>query len=161
MEAQPIVIREFRPADAAPIMEIQQASPAMAQWRAADYERVARNPHGIVLIGIGSGAPNLVAGFLAAISTGEEAEIQNVAVRLDCRRRGIARALIEEAHRRLGARGVRSMFLEVRRSNTAARALYSHLGYAECGLRRRYYTNDGEDALVLRRELGPAPEKAR
>ena len=161
MEAKPIVIREFRSSDVAPIVEIQQASPQMAQWKAADYERVAGNPHGIVLIATGSGAPNLVAGFLAALTTGEEAEIQNVAVHADHRRQGVARALIEEAHHRLRVRGVRSVFLEVRRSNTAARTLYRTIGYYECGLRRRYYTSDGEDALVFRRELTPAPEKAR
>jgi len=157
MEAKPIVVRHLRPSDAAAIIEIQHASPQMAQWKAADYERLARNPHGLALVAESSAEAsvqsNAVAGFLAALAIGDEAEIQNLAVRADQRRQGIARALIEEAQRRLAARGVRNVFLEVRQSNLAARTLYSSLGYSECGLRRRYYTSDGEDALVLRRQL--------
>ena len=165
MEAKPIIIRDLRPADVATIIEIQQASPQMAQWKAADYEKLARNPNGLALVaewsaelGVQSSA---VAGFLAGRAIGDEAEIQNLAVRADQRRQGIARALVEEAHQRLAARGVRNVFLEVRRSNLAARALYSSLGYTECGLRRQYYASDGEDALVLRRELATASEKGR
>jgi len=153
MEGKPIVIRELRPSDVTPVIEIQHASPQMAQWKAADYEKLALNPNGLALVAELSSAPGAVAGFLAALAVGDEAEIQNVAVRADHRRHGIARTLIEEAQHRLAARGVRNLFLEVRRSNAAAKALYSRIGYHECGLRRRYYASDGEDALVLRREL--------
>ncbi len=153
MEPNTVVIRDFRPADVAAILEIQLAAPEMAQWRPADYERVSRNPGGIVLVAEPSETLSSIVGFLAAIEIGTEAEIQNVAVRADYRRRGIARALLAEGHRRLAARSVASVFLEVRLSNLAARTLYRSLGYAECGLRRRYYASDGEDALVLRLQL--------
>jgi ribosomal-protein-alanine N-acetyltransferase len=164
MEAKRIVIRDLRPTDVAAIIQIQHASPQMAQWKAADYEKLARNPHGVALVAESSGGSSVessaVTGFLAGRAIGDEAEIQNLAVRADQRRQGIASALIEETHQRLTARGVRNVFLEVRRSNAAARTLYGGLGYTECGLRRRYYVSDGEDALVLRRELAPAPEES-
>ncbi|MPM90203.1 hypothetical protein SDC9_137320 [bioreactor metagenome] len=44
---------------------------------------------------------------------------------------------------------VNKMTLEVRVSNTAARELYAKLGFAQCGVRKRYYSNNNEDALIL------------
>ena len=54
----------------------------------------------------------------------------------------------------LVAAGVRSLYLEVRESNVAARALYDSEGFAAVGRRRGYYRNPLEDALLLRREIG-------
>ena len=110
----------------------------------------------MVLVAESGGPGAAIVGFLAALAAGAEAEIQNVAVRADCRRRGVARALLEEAHRRLVAQGVVSVFLEVRVSNLAARMLYRRFGYSECGLRKGYYVSDGEDALVLRLRFSDA-----
>ncbi len=157
MEVKPIVVRDFRPADLRSILEIQLTSPEMAQWHRADYEALSQTSGGIILIAEPRDEPGAMVGFLAALETGQEAEIQNLAVRFDYRRRGVARALIREAHRRLDGRSARQVFLEVRLSNLAARNLYRSLGYSECGLRRGYYASDGEDALVLRRQLSGVP----
>lgn len=153
MNADQVRIRDYTTKDAAAILEIQQATPQIAQWRAADYENLSRRPDGIVLIAPSVETGGVIVGFLAASAPGLEAEIQNLAVRVDCRRQGIAHALLAEVHRRLSARSVESVFLEVRPSNMAARSLYASFGYAECGLRKRYYVSDSEDALVLRLEL--------
>lgn len=152
MAANRIVIRNFTPADAAAILEIQLAAPEMAQWQPGDYENLSRRPGGIVLVAEWS-EPKAIVGFLAALAIGAEAEIQNLAVRIDQRRRGVAQALLQQVHHRLAAESVGSVFLEVRLSNLAARNLYRTFGYAECGLRRGYYTSNGEDALVLRLKL--------
>jgi len=128
----------------------------VAQWTAADYQTLIREPGGLILVADyrGAGAPRaLIAGFAAARSIGAEAELQNLAVRPECRGHGVARTLIEALHRRLAAAGADRVCLEVRVSNLAARRLYSSLGYAECGLRRSYYAADGEDALVLELRL--------
>ena len=53
----------------------------------------------------------------------------------------------------LGGRGVRTAFLEVRESNSAARALYGSRGFTEIDRRRNYYRRPVEDALVMRRTL--------
>lgn len=129
----------------------------MAQWQPGDYESLSRRPGGTVLVAESSGTGAAIVGFLAALAVGAEAEIQNVAVRADHRRRGVARALLGEGHRRLVAQGAVSVFLEVRVSNLAARILYQGFGYSECGLRKGYYASDGEDALVLRLKLAGAP----
>ena len=55
--------------------------------------------------------------------------------------------------RRAGERGAERMYLEVRRSNAAARELYKKAGFAVCGQRRGYYENPTEDAILMDREL--------
>jgi ribosomal-protein-alanine N-acetyltransferase len=69
------------------------------------------------------------------------------------RRRGIARALLERIMAEVMEAGVRALYLEVRESNSAARALYRTLGFEQVGQRRGYYQHPSEDALVLRRDL--------
>jgi [ribosomal protein S18]-alanine N-acetyltransferase len=145
----PILVRDFSPADAAAIMEIQLATPEMAQWRAEDYHKLSRTAGGTILVAESNERRTQIAGFIAMLALGEEAEVQNLAVRAGHRRRGIARALLQDAHRRLARQSVMRVFLEVRRSNVAAIELYKSLSYSPCGLRPRYYLSDGEDALVL------------
>lgn len=79
----------------------------------------------------------------------DEAHITNVAVRKDSRMKGIGRALMLEIIRRAILMGTNSMTLEVRPSNTAARNLYTSLGFKEKGRRKRYYTDTGEDAIIM------------
>jgi [ribosomal protein S18]-alanine N-acetyltransferase len=74
--------------------------------------------------------------------------VMNLAIDPVQRRRGIASALLEELLRRVPDAGAR-FTLEVRQSNTAAIALYERFGFRAAGLRRRYYQDNGEDALVM------------
>ena len=75
--------------------------------------------------------------------------MMNVAVADSHRRRGIARALVEELIRQLDAY---QLTLEVRASNSPAIALYESLGFVQVGLRKNYYRKPKEDALILRKE---------
>jgi ribosomal-protein-alanine N-acetyltransferase len=86
-----------------------------------------------------------------------EAHILNVCVRNEFRSLGFGRRLLEHLLERAGASGVAEAFLEVRPSNLAAIRLYQHLGFEQIGIRRGYYqAPDGrEDAIVLKREIGP------
>ena len=92
-------------------------------------------------------------GYVMARISGEEAEILNLAVLPSCRRRGIARCLLEEALAAVTTAGVREAYLEVRQSNAVALALYQGFGFRPVGLRPGYYRNPLEDALVLRAPL--------
>jgi len=90
-----------------------------------------------------------------------EAEILQVAVPPDLRRRGLGRRLVRGALSLAASGGAESVFLEVRPTNASALALYLAEGFAQVGRRRAYYRN-GEDALLLRRSVryalpGPAP----
>jgi len=93
-------------------------------------------------------------GYVMARISGEEAEILNLAVLPSCRRRGIARCLLEEALAAVTTAGVREAYLEVRQSNAVALSLYQAFGFRPVGLRPDYYRNPLEDALVLRAPLG-------
>ena len=80
-----------------------------------------------------------------------EGYITNVAVLPDCRRRGIASAVIRKMAEESLAEGVTDMTLEVRVSNDPAIELYKSLGFEPAGVRRKYYS-DGEDALIMWRK---------
>lgn len=82
----------------------------------------------------------------------DEAHITNVAVRADCRGQGIGQALMLEIIRQAVIRGVKSMTLEVRPSNDAARHLYLGLGFMDRGVRKRYYSDNKEDAIIMWKE---------
>jgi ribosomal-protein-alanine N-acetyltransferase len=87
-------------------------------------------------------------GFLVAWHVADELHVLNVATRVDRRRRGIARALVDEAMAYARARGVKHVLLEVRRSNRAAIALYRKVGFFAMGVRAHYYPDD-EDAVEM------------
>jgi ribosomal-protein-alanine N-acetyltransferase len=82
----------------------------------------------------------------------DEVHVLNLATHPECRRRGLARRLIEHAVEIGLARGAREVTLEVRRSNEAAIALYKRSGFSVVGLRTRYYEN-GEDAILMALKL--------
>jgi ribosomal-protein-alanine N-acetyltransferase len=75
--------------------------------------------------------------------------VMNVAVDPDVRRQGVATALLEELIARVDRDGTAQLTLEVRPSNIPAIALYERFGFKSAGRRRRYYQDNGEDALVM------------
>ena len=90
------------------------------------------------------------AGLLAVL---DEGYITNVAARPEYRRQGVASQLLD-AFRRFGeGSGLSFLTLEVRASNTAARALYTKHGYAETGCRKNYYEHPKEDAIIMTLEF--------
>ncbi len=78
----------------------------------------------------------------------------NLAVAAASRRRGVAGRLLATGCAALLAEGVSLVFLDVRISNVAARALYRRAGFHEVGLHEEYYRRPVEHALVLERRLG-------
>ncbi|MFL5489403.1 MAG: ribosomal protein S18-alanine N-acetyltransferase [Gemmatimonadaceae bacterium] len=96
---------------------------------------------------------NAIVGYVIAFAVAEDAELLNVAVEPNSRGKGLAGQMLDAVLIELGARGVRTAFLEVRESNTAARGLYASRGFVEIGRRRNYYRRPVEDALVMRRVL--------
>ena len=83
----------------------------------------------------------------------DEGNITNVAVRRDCRRQGVAAALLDALEAQGKERELAFLTLEVRQSNAPARALYEKLGYLQAGLRRNYYENPREDAIIMTKTL--------
>ena len=82
-----------------------------------------------------------------------ESQILNLAVHPDFRRRGVATILMDEAIRELRKRRCVFMYLKVRVSNTGAQKFYELLGFKVESVRKKYYANPDEDALVMIRRL--------
>ncbi len=99
-----------------------------------------------------------VVGFAIANHAAGEGHLLNLAVHPDWRGRGCGRRLLWTVLRLLARRRVTSVFLEVRRSNERAIALYERFGFAVIGMRQDYYArgNGREDALTMRREIDGA-----
>ncbi|MBA4071843.1 MAG: ribosomal-protein-alanine N-acetyltransferase [Gemmatimonas sp.] len=94
-----------------------------------------------------------VAGYSVVWVSGEECELANLAVDPARRRSGLGALLLDALLERAHEEALFVVFLEVRASNAAARALYASRGFHEVGRRPMYYKNPAEDALILRRDL--------
>ena len=83
----------------------------------------------------------------------DEAQVTNIAVRKAYQGKGIGRQLVEALIFEAVVKGADSMFLEVRASNERAQVLYKSLGFTEYGIRNAYYADNGEDAMLMRKDL--------
>lgn len=94
-----------------------------------------------------------VVGYMCVWEIGDEVHVTNIAVHPGWRRRGIARALLASLLEDARHRAARVIGLEVRPSNSEARALYDSFGFQAVGRRKGYYYDTGEDALVMEARL--------
>lgn len=141
--------RRIEERDAEAILAIQEACPEIAQWAAADYDRVARGE----MAGWVSEENSAVFGFLVARRIVSEIEILNFAVSPDARGRGIGATLLREALTWGKEFGAVEAILEVRASNGAALRFYARHNFKVVGRRARYYNEPTEDALLLTAKL--------
>lgn len=140
-------LRPAGTADLDAVVAIERASFADPWSRASFAEALAG---GRVRFDVAAADDGTVAGYAIAWFVADEGEVANLAVVPAQRRAGIAAALLEGVLAAARAEGVRTMHLEVRESNAAAKALYARFGFREAGRRRGYYRQPVEDALVLR-----------
>lgn len=118
-------------------------------WSEGSIASELDNPLSLWLVAEQDGA---VCGYVGSQTVLDETDMMNIAVHPDCRRQGIAAALIDELIVRLKERGSHILRLEVRVSNAPAIALYDSLGFTQLGLRKNYYRNPKENALILGKE---------
>lgn len=98
----------------------------------------------------GAFAEGELAGYIGGRTVVGETEIFNVGVAPKFRRNGIAKALIEKFIETVKEKGTEQIFLEVRASNLPAIALYEKAGFVFCGIRKDYYDDPKENALLMR-----------
>jgi [ribosomal protein S18]-alanine N-acetyltransferase len=118
-------------------------------WSLSMFVLELSKPSGICLAAWGE--RDLV-GYLICARYDQAWHLMNIAVEPDLRRRGIARAMIDSLIHRAGENA--NYTLEVRVSNASAIALYESYGFRSVGTRRRYYSDTGEDAIVMWRAVG-------
>lgn len=145
------LIRPAAEADLNQIVQIERESFA-DPWTEESFHRLLGG-HPAIFQVIECPPDFRVAGYVIAFAVGEDAELLNVAVESKFRGKGLAGQMLDAVLVELGGRGVRTAFLEVRESNSAARALYGSRRFTEIGRRRNYYRRPVEDALVMRRIL--------
>ena len=97
-----------------------------------------------------------IAGMVVVWLIVDEVHVATIATHPDFRRQGIAKNLLSYALQHLGTEGAQSSFLEVRASNLVAQEMYRKFGYEESGVRRRYYRDNDEDAILM--TLSAIPE---
>ena len=144
-----LTIRPATLADLPAMMSLEKHSATAAHWSAEQYAALfgGSNPGRVALIMI---EESRVQGFVIARVVGDEWEIENIAIAGPARRRGLGTRLLGELLDMARAQGAAAMFLEVRESNQAARALYEKWAFLESGRRPAYYQDPQEDAILYR-----------
>lgn len=142
-----MTIRAASAADVPAMMALERHAATAAHWSAEDYARLFAPGGERVALVLEEGK---VEGFAVARGVGTEWEIENIAVAGGARRHGLGTRLLGEVLERLRQVGAHNVFLEVRESNRAARALYRRWTFVESGRRKAYYRDPDEDAILYR-----------
>jgi ribosomal-protein-alanine N-acetyltransferase len=139
-------IRAAAVGDLPGMMALEKHATTAAHWSRAQYEELFRGSSRVALILEEAS----LQGFVIARVVGGEWEIENIAIAGPARRRGLGTRLLGEFLDLARAQNAAAVFLEVRESNQAARALYKKWAFVESGCRRGYYKDPGEDAILYR-----------
>ena len=144
-----VELRPLEPRDLDAVEEIERAS-YPTPWSRSMFVAELRKPSSLAL-GAYSDEGDLV-GYAFVSRYVDAWHVMNVAVSVEFRRRGIATTLLERLFDVTGTDPRRGYTLEVRVSNLHAIRLYEQLGFEARGIRRGYYTDNREDALIMWRE---------
>ena len=143
--SSPITIAPMRRRDLRAVLRIEERT-SSTPWSLGLFLAEARRPERIYLVARRSRS---VVGFAGLLFALDEAHVTTIAVDPDLQGGRVGTRLLLELVRGAIARGATAITLEVRASNDAAKALYRRFGFAPAGVRKDYYRDPTEDALVL------------
>lgn len=143
---QSIVFRYMREEDIDQVLEIEHASFTTPWSREAFYNELHNNKFAIYIV---LEIDKKVVGYCGVWIVVDEAHVTNVAILPEYRGRKLGEALMQKLFDVARGMGARSMTLEVRVTNYVAQSLYRKFGFQNGGLRKNYYTDNQEDALVM------------
>jgi ribosomal-protein-alanine N-acetyltransferase len=146
---QDFLIRKMTGRDLDEIMLIELESFTLP-WSRQSYENELSNRYATYMVADHEG---VVAAYGGMWVVADEAHITNVAVAPRYRRQGMGTKVLQALLNTAGQKRVSRIFLEVRVSNDAAFKLYSGQGFAPTGVRKQYYSDNDEDAIVMMRQL--------
>lgn len=121
-----------------------------APWTEQNFLDTLNNGHSIFLAALSEGE---FAGYISADTVCGTAYINNIAVKPQFRRKGAARALINELERRAAESNCFEMTLEVRSKNLPALALYEKCGFDMAGKRKNFYRSPDDDGIIMTKKL--------
>ncbi len=140
-----LVIEEMRSADLDEIMVIE-ASCFPTPWPRQVFDMELISPRSFSRV---TRLDGMVVGYIVAWMIYDEVHILNIAVHPDFRRMGAGESMIRYCLDHFLTKGAKHAILEVRRGNLGAKRLYEKLGFKSIGIRRGYYVDTGEDAIVM------------
>ncbi|MGC4378793.1 ribosomal protein S18-alanine N-acetyltransferase [Fictibacillus sp. Mic-4] len=141
-----VTYRLAKVSDIPDILEIERISFPTPWTEEAFYNEIVHNQFAYYLIIEVDFKPVGYCGVWVVI---DEAHITNIAILPEYRGQGLGEAILAQALRLAKRYGARKLSLEVRVSNSVAQSLYRKLGFQEGGIRKNYYSDNGEDALVM------------
>ncbi len=144
-------IRPMRMEDLKAVLVIEGASFATPWSRQAFTAELRDNEYARYFCLVAAGQ---VIGYMGLWFILEEGHITNIALSPEYRGKGLGEFLIRSVMQTMNRDGMERMTLEVRESNLAARKLYERLGFITAGVRKGYYADNREDALIMWAELG-------
>jgi [ribosomal protein S18]-alanine N-acetyltransferase len=140
-----ITFRKMVKEDAASVEIVEKASFGMP-WSRQSFWEAAVNKDAYYLLAL---EENEIIGYAGTWLVADEAHIMNVAIAPVHRNMGLGRKMMVELIRVVKEKGITAMTLEVRPSNTVARKLYEKMGFKSVGLRKGYYEDNKEDAMIM------------
>lgn len=148
-----VSVRAMRADDVSEVVYIENRSFGVP-WSERTFKSLLKQPHAALFVAEAAGE---IAGYAAVWFVADEAELGDLAVHPDFRRRGIGSLLLGRAIEEARGRAIRVLYLEVRAGNEDARRLYERSGFEVVTVRSGYYSQPVEDALVMRRLIDTQP----
>jgi len=145
-------IRPMVQADLTSVLELEELLFA-TPWSRESFEAEFRP--GTNAVALVAEVGGVLAGYMISWLIVDELHIGNLAVAPGHRGKGLAKGMLRKVISDAAARGAALATLEVRASNETAIALYGAFGFREVAIRRRYYEDNGEDAVVMMRDVSP------
>ncbi|MBE3598704.1 MAG: ribosomal protein S18-alanine N-acetyltransferase [Limnochordaceae bacterium] len=145
-----VTVDPMRVRDLNDIMVIERLSFSTPWSKSAFLSELLENERAHYLVARADGR---AVGYVGIWLVADEGHITNVAVHPEYRSRGVGRKLMEAITELARRKGARRLTLEVRKSNLRAQRLYESLGFQGVGLRKGYYRDNNEDAIIMWREL--------
>jgi ribosomal-protein-alanine acetyltransferase len=143
-------VRRLRAEDLDAVMAIADGAPEAATWSRASYGKFREESGSLALVLETNGE---ISGFLVGRQVGDQSEVLNLAVGIAHRRQGEGTRLLGAALGAFQSGGGKSVYLEVRESNTGAISFYEKHGFAKTGLRRGYYREPDEGAVTMEKKF--------
>lgn len=142
-------IRPMTMTDCNQVAEIEAESFSMP-WSLKAFTDTVEKPNFRYFVAEEAGEILGYCGFLYVL---DEAEIPNVCVKASARRQGVGRKMLEVLITEAKTLGIAVLYLEVRESNEAAKALYASLGFLPNGIRKNFYEQPQENAILMSKTL--------
>lgn len=140
-----IHIREMTLEDIEQVYDLEKSIFSIP-WSKNSFESSVKNKNTLFIVAEEEGE---ILGYLGMYIFSDEADISNVAVSKQYRRQHIAKQMMDDILLKAQAAGVKHVTLEVRETNVAAIKLYENMGFVEAGIRKNYYEEPTENALIM------------